>query len=276
VFVHVALVGEVPSRLAAVLPSAPPPPSVSPPSAPPPSASPPAAAASAAPPPFAPTTAAFYSISSPFSGLRGVPVGGLLIKQAAASLAAAEPSLRTFVTLSPVPGFRTWLTARLARQRASGGGGEDLSGEGAALNGLLQALSAAGLDETAPFSELGPLHGPISTGGVQSPEQERADAVRRSLVGLCARYLCRATQRQRALDPVAGFHMRNGAALIAIHWAANPSSYGLEESASIMVNYHYDMPEVEARHSAYVAKGVTELAASPEVWRLAHASGSLT
>ena len=90
VFVHVALVGEVPSRLAAVLPSAPPPPSVSPPSAPPPSASPPAAAASAAPPPFAPTTAAFYSISSPFSGLRGVPVGGPLFALAARRISFFE------------------------------------------------------------------------------------------------------------------------------------------------------------------------------------------
>jgi len=91
VFVHVALVGEVPSRLAAVLPSAPPPPSASPPpSAPPPSAPPPAAAASAAPPPFAPTTAAFYSISSPFSGLRGVPVGGPLAARAAARMSFFE------------------------------------------------------------------------------------------------------------------------------------------------------------------------------------------
>src|SRR5712692_8111084 len=58
--------------------------------------------------------AIFYSISSCHEGLRGVPLGNALIVQVADELARAFPGLETFATLSPVPGFRSWL-ANLAR-----------------------------------------------------------------------------------------------------------------------------------------------------------------
>ena len=90
--------------------------------------------------------------------------------------------------------------------------------------------------------------------------------MRACLLSLCARYLCTAQKRQRALDPVAAFHLRNGAALHALHWAANPSRRGLRESAGIMVNYAYEPERIEANHCAYVESG--EIAAAEGVWEL--------
>ena len=83
---------------------------------------------------------------------------------------------------------------------------------------------------------------------------------------LCARYLCLAAHRQRALDPVAAFHLRNGAELLNLNWGANTSTRGLRESAGIMVNYNYKPAEIEANHSAYVSHGT--IAAAPHVWDL--------
>ena len=189
--------------------------------------------------------AVFYSISSPFIGLRGVPLGRLLIKQVLSTLAAEQPQLDTFVTLSPVPGFRSWLEARLAQR------GEAKADEAKALDRLLTALESDGLDASSPF---------------ESPLVSEKAAVRDALLSLCARYLCLATKRQRALDPVAGFHLRNGATLLDLHWAANPSPRGLRESAGIMVNYQYRIEAIEENHSAYLATG--KISASDSVWRL--------
>src|SRR5512139_46609 len=65
------------------------------------------------------TTAVFYSISNCQDGLRGVPLGNFLIKQVVEVLKRELPGLRTFVTLSPVPGFMGWLS-RERSARASG------------------------------------------------------------------------------------------------------------------------------------------------------------
>jgi malonyl-CoA decarboxylase len=228
-----------------------------------------------------PRVACFYTISSPHTGLRGVPIGGLLIKHVLSSLAASEPALDTFVTLSPVPGFRSWLEARLARHVAAQDGAagrrthdgastladEVAADEAVALNALLEALRAAGLVSSDPFEAVGPVH--------EDCEGDAASlalvAVRRALLCLCARYLCLATHRQRALDPVAAFHLRNGATLVSIHWGANSSARGVRESCSMMVNYLYEPESIEVNHSAYVSSG--KIAASDSVWALAKVGG---
>ena len=209
--------------------------------------------------------AVFYSISAAFSGLRGVPLGGLLIKQVQQTLAAAHPQLHTFVTLSPVPGFRGWLDARLAlyaaqgAAAAAGGGGRGREAgavagfvaaeEALALAALERALAGAGLAAADAFRR------PVDDG-----------AVRQALLRLCARYLCLSTKRRRAHDPVAAFHLRNGAELRALHWGANPSERGLRESAGIMVNYEYTPASIERNHSAYVTSG--QICAAQRVWDL--------
>ena len=251
VFVHVALLSRLPTRLTDVLPD------TSPPSDGEGAASgarerarardelPSEAAAEAR------RVAVFYSISSPFAGLRGVPIGGLLIKQVLDNLSAAAPGLSSFVTLSPVPGFRAWLEARIARRRADQAAVDPP--EGVALARLEAAVARLGVDVWDPFERVAAL----DDGGVRD-----------ALVSLCARYLCLAKQRQRALDSVAAFHLRNGASLVQVHWRANTSSRGLGESAGIMVSYQYVPDEIEQRHSAYVTSG--EISADPAVWTLAN------
>ena len=57
-------------------------------------------------------TAVFYSISNCLEGLRNISFGAFLIKQVVHELQSEEPGVKHFVTLSPIPGFRDWLTAQ--------------------------------------------------------------------------------------------------------------------------------------------------------------------
>ncbi len=170
-------------------------------------------------------TAIFYSISNCQRGLTGVSFGNFLIKQVVRELAAENPKLRTFATLSPVPGFRQWLVreAREGRLPAgSGGGSPDLGG--------VEAADWSG--DCAP-----------------------GEHFREELSRLCAHYLLHAKRGNHPLDPVARFHLRNGARLDRIHWNSDPSPAGLRQSAGMMVNYVYDEETVVANHEAYVNEG---------------------
>ena len=64
------------------------------------------------------TTAIFYSISNTQPGLRGVSFGDSLIKRVVETLKAEFPKLKTFATLSPIPGLRAWLAKNAPRGAA--------------------------------------------------------------------------------------------------------------------------------------------------------------
>ena len=180
------------------------------------------------------TTAVFYSISNCQPGLRGVSFGSFLIKQVASDLARDLPKLETFVTLSPVPGFARWLTEEARRD-------PDLpAGRAAAL---------------------------VETGGWRGDPKREAEA-KKLLVQLAAEYFLNAKRRDgQPVDPVARFHLGNGASLLDIHWMADASEKGLAQSFGIMVNYLYDLDKIEENHEAYVADG--RVAASRRVRGLA-------
>ena len=93
-----------------------------------------------------------------------------------------------------------------------------------------------------------------------------ADARRDDLLAACAQYLVKERRNNLALDPVARFHLGNGASLRAIHWAADLSDKGLEQSAGLMVNYLYDLRSIEENHDSYFDQG--EIATSRDVARL--------
>lgn len=218
--------------------------------------------------------AVLYSISSPFEGLRGVPLGGLLIKQVVASLRRELPQvpispichtplfpisqnvipffvqLHTFVTLSPVPGFSRWLRSRVAICSADG---FVEAAERRQLEALGSALRGAGGSLEDLFD------------GVPHAAQHDL-TVRETMLRLCARYLCLGKRRRRALDPVAAFHLRNGARLHALRWAADPTLQGRQQSAGVMVNYVYVEEEIARNHSTYISTG--EVAASVAVRQL--------
>ncbi len=179
--------------------------------------------------------AVFYSISNCQTGLRGVSFGNFLIKQVATDLAAQLPNIKSFVTLSPVPGFMAWL----AREAAA-----------------------------SPDSELAALHARASeltpdTLNLASPE------LIAGMKSLAARYFLEETRpgkRGGPLDPVARFHLGNGASLKTIHWLGDRSRNGLDQSAGMMVNYLYDLKTVDTNHEAYSRNGV--VIASREVHAL--------
>ena len=175
-------------------------------------------------------TAVFYSISNCLEGLRGISFGNFLIKQVVAELEAENLGLKSFVTLSPIPGFRAWLSGLTLQRR------RELAGD-----------SAAALDA---------LEGP---NWYTKPPLEQK--VRPVLLGLCAHYLLNERKRDRALDAVAAFHLGNGASIEQINWLADRSEKGLARSFGLMVNYAYRPLQIERNHEAYVKQGRISVAA---------------
>jgi malonyl-CoA decarboxylase len=162
------------------------------------------------------TCAMFYSISSCHEGLRGVPLGGLLLRRVLERLQEEWPGLRTFATVSPVPGFRPWLS-HLARTQ----GGE--------LSEIV-----ASVDEETWLRD--------SNVGAR---------VKSALLPLCASYLVQAKRGAEPLDAVARFHLGNGARLERINWLGDRSAAGLARSAGITANYVYDLSEIDSNHESY-------------------------
>jgi malonyl-CoA decarboxylase len=173
-------------------------------------------------------TALFYSISNCQDGLRGVSFGNFLIKQVVEDLQAEFPRLKRFSTLSPMPGFRRWLTQRLA----------DGSDPDAALLTELERQS-----------------------WWQDPAQ--SEKLRPALMRLCVVYLTRQPSPGSRIDPVARFHLGNGARLERINWLGNTAPRAIQESFGIMVNYLYDHDSIEDNHEAFVRDGI--IVRSPDV-----------
>ena len=181
-------------------------------------------------------TAIFYSISNCQRGLAGISFGDFLIKRVVDALATELPRLKVFATLSPVPGFRAWL------ERQSRTAPDDL---------LLPAERSAieALGEGLPEHELSALLD-------RQADPRIAAVLREPLIRLCARYLLRErTPSGRALDPVAHFHLSNGARVEQLNWLADVSEKGLQQSAGIMVNYLYRLADIAANHEAYRGEG---------------------
>ena len=167
-------------------------------------------------------TAAFYSISNCQRGLAGVSFGNFLIKQVVEEICRELPKLTTLVTLSPAPTFAKWLK----RERA-------LEASPAISEADKQALSA--LDETGWW-----LDG------------EKSEALRDAMMRAAAYYYLRAkTSRGAPVDPVARFHLGNGARLERIDWLADVSEKGIAQSYGLMVNYLYDIEHIEKNHEAF-------------------------
>lgn len=175
------------------------------------------------------TTAVFYSISNCQKGLRSISFGNFLIKQVVEELRREFDGLTTFVTLSPVPGLRRWATTEAVKEDGL------LSTEQRDLVTRLEA------DDTAMQSE--------------------------DLPALAAFYLLEVrAPRGGTVDPVARFHLGNGARLQRINPAADMSSRGKANAWGVMVNYLYDLKDIEKNHEAYANDG--SIASSSGVQRL--------
>ena len=183
-------------------------------------------------------TAVFYSISNTQRGLGGISFGSFLIKQVVEELQRELPRLESFVTLSPVPEFMTWL------KQAN----DALVSE--ADQALLARLEVPGWFEDA----------------------ELAAQLRAALEPLAAFYFLKArSPKGRLINSVARFHLGNGARLERINWLGDLSPKALRESAGIMVNYLYRPEDIEKNHEAYANQG--EVVASGPVRKLLKAEG---
>ena len=181
--------------------------------------------------------ATFYSISNCQRGLAGVSFGNFLIKQVVEEVSREMPKLSTFVTLSPVTNFADWLKQERAEERS------------AALNEADKSVLAA-LDQPGWWTN-----------------EETAAQVQDAVMRAAAWYYLRARNgRGLPVDAVARFHLGNGARLERINWLGDTSERAMAQAYGLMVNYQYDLDDIEKNHEAY-AEGPT-VVASGSVQRL--------
>jgi malonyl-CoA decarboxylase len=193
-------------------------------------------------------TAIFYSISNCQRGLVGISFGDFLIKRVVDALTAELPRLKSFATLSPLPGFRAWLSA------------EAESGE-LLIAGEARALRALGDEDDESNADRVLLRVLERSDWHEDPHI--VAILREPLLRLCARYLLRARAAAgRALDPVAHFHLTNGARVERLNWLGDVSPKGLQQSAGIMVNYLYRLGDIESNHETYRDEGRVAAASS--------------
>ncbi|MCB1514836.1 MAG: malonyl-CoA decarboxylase [Hyphomicrobiaceae bacterium] len=174
-----------------------------------------------------PTVAVFYSISNCQEGLKGITFGNFLIKQVVEDLVRELPSLKTFVTLSPVPGFTCWL--------------DSPAGQSATAILLTD-------EENAALSLLRRQR--------WHARARASAAVEAPLLALAAQYFLIAKSADgKPVDPVARFHLGNGALLERINYLGDVSSKGLQQAHGLMVNYRYNLKEIEKNHEAFANQG---------------------
>ncbi|MCK2147479.1 malonyl-CoA decarboxylase [Marinobacter alexandrii] len=181
-------------------------------------------------------SAAFFGISNCQVGLRGISFGNFLIKQVVQELKQELPNLKNFVTLSPLPTFRSWLEKTYQQD-----------------SGLLTPEAQEVLNH------------------LDNPEWEKtpelAERLNEVIRPLAARYLLKEKNSANLpLNPVARFHLGNGAELHRINWLGDVSSNGMAQSAGLMVNYLYVLENIERNNEKYTARG--EIVCSPSVREL--------
>jgi malonyl-CoA decarboxylase len=181
------------------------------------------------------TTAIFYSISNTQSGLRGVSFGDSLIKRVVEELQNEMPRLKIFATLSPIPGFRSWL--------------------GKNAGSLLQRLDEKRTTELGRvIGSLPPTAERVLAAAEDAIALDAKSPVRQLLLNAAAEYLGRATAEGKPVDPVARFHLGNGARVERLNWAGDPSPKGLKQSYGLMVNYLYDLKRLD-KHRTLLEQG---------------------
>jgi len=161
----------------------------------------------------------------------------VLIKRVVEELRREFHNMKTFVTLSPVPGFKRWLDQQIKNHK---------EGVSSRYRDLLESPAMEHLRDDGWVKDM-----------------KKCNQLQPVLQSLCARYLLHEKRRGFAMDPVANFHLRNGASLWRINWLANTEPRGLKSSHTLMVNYRYDLSQIETNNLKYVMGG--EITASESV-----------
>lgn len=170
-------------------------------------------------------TATFYSISNCQRGLAGVSFGSFLIKQVVEEVSRELSGLSTFVTLSPVTSFASWLNRERAEEKSAA---------------LPEADKAALVALDQPDWRR---------------SEETAAQLKEPLMRAAAWYFLRARNEGGSLvDAVARFHLGNGARLERINWLADTSDRAMAQAHGLMVNYLYELDDIEKNHEAYAER----------------------
>jgi len=194
---------------------------------------------------------------------QGIDFGVHMIRGVVSELRQEFSSLQQFSSLSPIPQFRKWLVQRLA--------------EADHPTAVFLPCEVARLVEGLKVSEAD-LHGELTKlfGGSNKwlTDQGLVDVLKDPLVRLCAVYLYSVKRRGYAYDPVANFHLRNGATLWRLNWLGDSTAKGCNQSFGIMVNYRYYLEHMEERSTTYVLE--KRLSASSQVLQLLDGNSTAT
>ncbi|XP_062997247.1 malonyl-CoA decarboxylase, mitochondrial [Elgaria multicarinata webbii] len=199
------------------------------------------------------TTAIFYSISLTQQGLQGVELGTYLIKRVVKELQVDFPQIKAFSTLSPVPGFTKWLVGLLPSQSKETGRSPFTDPEYQEISEITGEPAVEILKRLLTNNEW-----------VRSERLVRV--LQQPLMRLCAWYLYGEKHRGYALNPVANFHLQNGAVLWRLNWMADVSPRGITASCGMMVNYRYFLEDTTSNSATYL--GTKQIKASEQVLSL--------
>ena len=193
------------------------------------------------------TVAIFYSISNTQTGLKGVSFGDSLIKRVVQVLRDEFPKLRTFATLSPIPGFRSWATKNMDE-----------------LISKLDEKESASLGKAMGLKSK-PTSQEFLTACEDVTTWDEKSELRQFLTRCAATYLGATKAGSSPFDAVARFHLSNGARIERLNWGADPSNKGVKQSFSLMVNYLYDLKRLD-KHRKALNEG--EIPCSPAIQEL--------
>ena len=177
----------------------------------------------------------FYSISNAQRGLRGISFGNFLIKRVVDYLSRQFKNIKSFVTLSPIPGFNNWFKNVLE---------DDV---------FLSVLPKKALKE---LQEKISLKEAFEKFMQATLEEDSVNLLKPLLMSACSHYLVKVKHvKGSAIDSVANFHLTNGASIKRLNWMANKSEDGLRQSLGMMVNYHYNLADIDTNHENYINNG---------------------
>nr|CAB3263873.1 malonyl-CoA decarboxylase, mitochondrial-like [Phallusia mammillata] len=186
-------------------------------------------------------TAIFYSITSTQKGLQGIDFGVHMIRGVVQELCKDLPNLQQFSSLSPIPQFNTWLTGQLSTAVKN-------------KSNIFLPTEIEHITETlkVPEHEISKYLLTILEGRNWTKDKKVTEALQAPIMRLSAVYLYTIKRRNYAFDPVANFHLRNGATLWRLNWLADPSANGFQQSLGIMANYRYYLDEIDIHSRAYI------------------------
>jgi len=168
-------------------------------------------------------TATFYSISNCQDGLSRVTLGNFLIKRVVFEIQEELPNIKNFGTLSPIPGFRDWFS-------------------------YIQDVKMKNILGDIPTDNISFLKS--SDLKVGDP---RIISNKEAITKLVAHYLMNEkNDKQLPVNDVCRFHLGNGAIIDDIVINANVSEVGFNRSFGVMVNYLYELKNIEKNHEEYI------------------------